>query len=173
MLFGIRQILCVVGALNMLLVTVRHTCASFNPRRLVLSERLLPPLAQPSGFLGHSVECSVHPPRELWQHGRSKHVSTCTCQYRCGSSKLLKCVFIFNQISDTTGNSRLCSTLWWYWSICGPVRGEETLESVQAEVRQSEEPFFSVYFMEEPLSNCLSDIYRVDDEVLPVLSSRK
>lgn len=101
----------VVGALNMLLVTVRHTCASFNPRRLVLSERLLPPLAQPSGFLGHSVECSVHPPRELWQHGRSKHVSTCTCQYRCGSSKLLKCVFIFNQISDTTGNSRLCSTL--------------------------------------------------------------
>lgn len=83
-------------------------------------------------------------------------------------------VVFFNQISDTTGNSRLCSTLWWYWSICGPAGGEETLESVQPEVRHSEKPFFSVViFLKIHCQTIFLVFFRVEEEVLPVLSSRK
>lgn len=41
---------------------------------------------------------------------------------------------VLTKISDSTGDTRLCSALRRHWSICHPAGGKETLESVQPKV---------------------------------------
>lgn len=124
---------------------------------LHFQEWLLPPHAEPPGFLLHCVERAVHPPRAVWQHGRSQHVRI--GQSKCSGNLLWitrECVFLlFNQIPDTTWNARLCSTLWRHWGICGPAGGEETLEGVQPKVIQSEGPSIHVDLVKDSPNNTL------------------
>ncbi len=48
---------------------------------------------------------------------------------------LLNVCFPLKKIPDSAWNTRLRSTLWRHWGICGSAWGEETLEGVQPEVR--------------------------------------